>query len=60
VGRATVANRLDIRQGRRSADADSLQLSQSVAPMSGASMRILETLIACAALATAVLIGVGR
>jgi hypothetical protein len=59
VGRATTAVRLDPRDGQSDA-ADRLHLADSVVPMTGASMRILEGLLAFAALVTAILIGIGR
>ena len=65
MGRISSAARLSIRPGRTPLRADSLQLSSSVVPMSGASMsgasmRILEGTIAVAAILTAVLIGLGH
>lgn len=52
--------RLSVQPERARLRADSLQLSSSVVPMSGASMRILEGAIAVAAIITAVLIGLGH
>jgi hypothetical protein len=51
---------LSVQPERARLRADSLQLSSSVVPMSGASMRILEGTIAVAAIITAVLIGLGH
>jgi hypothetical protein len=51
---------LSVQPERARLRADSLQLSRSVVPMSGASMRILEGTIAAAAILTAVLIGLGH
>jgi hypothetical protein len=45
---------------RERADRDALQLSRTVMPTSGASMRILESTIAVVALAAAILIGFAR
>jgi hypothetical protein len=60
VGRISTAARLSVRPERAPLRADSLQLSSSLVPMSGASMRILEGTIAVAAILTAVLIGLGH
>ena len=60
MGRISSAARLPIQPERVRLRADSLQLSGSVVPMSGASMRILEATIAVAAIVTAVLIGLGH
>lgn len=49
-----------LRRGRTGADTDILQLSETVVPMPGASMRILEVLIATAALGVAVLLGLAH
>jgi hypothetical protein len=48
-----------LRRGR-TADADVLQLSETVVPIPGASMRVLEFLISAAALGVALLLGLGR
>jgi hypothetical protein len=48
-----------LRRGR-TAEADVLQLSETVVPMPGASMRVLEFLISAAALAVALLLGLSR
>ena len=49
-----------LRRGRTGADADILQLSESVVPMPGASMRILEVVVATTALAVAILLGLAH
>ena len=49
-----------LRRGRTGADADILQLSESVVPMPGASMRILEVIVATTALAVAILLGLAH
>lgn len=46
-----------LRRGRTGSDADILQLSETVVPIPGASMRILEVLIATAALGVAIVLG---
>jgi hypothetical protein len=46
-----------LRRGRTGSEADVLQLSETVVPMPDASMRVLELLIAIAAIAAAVLLG---
>lgn len=48
---------VDTRRSGPTADPDTLQLSETVVPMPGASMRVLEFLISAAALAVAVLLG---
>lgn len=48
-----------LRRGRRS-ETDVLQLSETVVPMPGASMRILEVLIAAVALGVAIVLGLAR
>lgn len=48
------------RRGRTGADTDILQLSETVVPIPGASMRILEVLIATAALGVAILLGLAH
>lgn len=47
-----------LRRGRRSGEVDALRLSQTVVPIPGASMRLLEVTIAIAAFAVAILLGV--
>ena len=49
-----------LRRGRTGAETDILQLSETVVPMPGSSMRILEVLIATAALAVALLLGLAH
>ena len=49
-----------LRPGRPAQAVDALQLSETVVPMPGASMRILEILIAMAALGVAVLLGLAH
>lgn len=49
-----------LRRGRTRADTDILQLSETVVPIPGASMRILEVLVATAALGVAILLGLAR
>ena len=49
-----------LRRGRRTRDTDILQLSETVVPMPGASMRVLEFLISAAALAVAILLSLAR
>jgi hypothetical protein len=46
-----------LRRGRTGSEADVLQLSETVVPMPDASMRVLEFLIALAAIGVAVLLG---
>jgi len=46
-----------VRRRRSGAEADALQLSETVVPMPGPSMRILEFVMATAAIAVAVLLG---
>jgi hypothetical protein len=46
-----------LRRGRQGSEADVLQLSETVVPMPGASMRALECMIAIAAIGAAVLLG---
>jgi hypothetical protein len=46
-----------LRRGRSGSDADVLQLSETVVPLPGPSMRIFEFLIASAAIAVALLLG---
>ena len=60
MGRISSAARLSVQPERVRLRADSLQLTSSVVPMSGASMRILEGTMAVAAILTAVLIGLGH
>jgi hypothetical protein len=65
VGRISSAARVSVQPERVRPRADSLQLSSSVVPisgasMSGASMRVLEWTMAVAAIITAVLIGLGH
>jgi len=60
VGQISSTARLTVESQQAPLRADSLQLTGSVGPMSGASMRILERTIAVAAILTAVLIGLGR
>jgi hypothetical protein len=47
-----------LRRGRD--DADILQLSRAVVPMAGASMRILEIVVAVAALGFGIILGIAR
>jgi hypothetical protein len=56
VARTIPAARYAVRPNPAPVRVDSLQLSGSVVPMSGAPMRILEATIAFAALATAALL----
>ena len=49
-----------LRRDRKPGDADILQLSETVVPMPGASMRLLEFLISAAALGVAILLGFVR
>jgi hypothetical protein len=49
-----------LRRGRTPGDADVLQLSETVVPIPGASMRVLEFTIATAALAVALLLGLAH
>ncbi len=60
MGRLSSAARLSILPERARLRADSLQLSGSVGPISGASMRILEGTMAVAAIITATAIGLGH
>jgi hypothetical protein len=46
-----------LRRGRTGSEEDVLQLSETVVPMPDASMRVLEFMIALAAIAAAVLLG---
>jgi hypothetical protein len=48
-----------LRRGR-TADADVLQLSETVVPIPGASMRVLEFLVSAAALGVALLLSLAR
>lgn len=48
------------RRGRPGSDADVLQLSETVVPIPGPSMRLFEFAIASAAIAVALLLGVAR
>lgn len=56
--RPNVIDRL--RRGRTSAPPDALQLSYTVVPLPGASMRVLEFAVACTALAAAILLGLAH
>lgn len=47
-----------IRRGQPGADADVLQLSETVVPMPDASMRVLEFLLASVAIVVAIVLGV--
>ena len=49
-----------LRRGRHGSDADVLQLSGTVVPVPGPSMRILEFVMASAAIAVALLLGIAR
>ena len=45
---------------RRRTDADILQLSRTVVPMGGASMRVLEFVVAATALGVGIVLGLAR